>query len=109
MSHGSVAVPYRWDQCTIPHGTGAGPTEEASLLLANPPQTALRGDAPRRYLPVRSGTLRDAVAAPVSVDLSRPTAQAIGFAMRTSMNDGFDRSGAVPVAVKLITVLDQNQ
>jgi len=35
MAHGSVAVPYRWDQCTIPHGTGAGPTEEASLLLAN--------------------------------------------------------------------------
>jgi hypothetical protein len=43
MAHGLVAVPYRWDQCTIPHGTGAGPTEEASLLLANPPQTALMG------------------------------------------------------------------
>jgi len=74
------------------------------MLNLHAPLPALRGDGPRRYLPVRSGTLRDAVAAPVSVDLSRPTAQAIGFAMRTSMNDGFDRSGAVPVAVKLITV-----
>ena len=28
MAHGSVADPYRWDQCFIPRGTGAGPTEE---------------------------------------------------------------------------------
>jgi hypothetical protein len=21
-AHGSVAVPYRWDQCFMPHGTG---------------------------------------------------------------------------------------
>lgn len=27
MAHGSVAV-HRWDQCFIPHGIGAGPTEE---------------------------------------------------------------------------------
>ena len=25
---GPAAVPYRWDQCFLPHGTGAGPTEE---------------------------------------------------------------------------------
>jgi hypothetical protein len=28
MAHGSVAVPYCWDQCFVPHGTGAGLTEE---------------------------------------------------------------------------------
>jgi hypothetical protein len=27
MAHGSVAVPNRWDQCILPHGAGAGPTE----------------------------------------------------------------------------------
>lgn len=26
MAHGSVAVPYRWDQDFIPHGTGSGIT-----------------------------------------------------------------------------------
>src|ERR1035441_3832733 len=25
---GPAAVPYRWDQCILPHGAGAGPTEE---------------------------------------------------------------------------------
>jgi hypothetical protein len=28
MAHGSVAVPYCWDQCILPRGTGVGPTEE---------------------------------------------------------------------------------
>ena len=28
MAHGSAAVPYRWDQCVIPHGTGAGPARK---------------------------------------------------------------------------------
>src|ERR1035437_9554395 len=25
---GPAAVPYRWDQCILPHGAGAGPTGE---------------------------------------------------------------------------------
>jgi hypothetical protein len=60
MAHGSVAVPYRWDQCTIPHGTGAGPTEEASLLLANPPQTARVGQWMRGAIQVTCPVTRAA-------------------------------------------------
>jgi hypothetical protein len=46
MAHGSMSVPYRWDVCTIPLGTGAGLTEEGVCYWLTRLKQALRRHAP---------------------------------------------------------------
>jgi hypothetical protein len=42
-----VAVPYCWDQCFVPHGTGAGPTEEGVCCWLTRLKQALVGQVSR--------------------------------------------------------------
>jgi hypothetical protein len=57
MAHVSVAVPCRCDQCLIPHGTGAGPTEEGVCCWLTRLNRHL-GDGPELLLARLTGAFR---------------------------------------------------
>lgn len=97
-----MAVPYRWDQCFMPHAHRRWPHPGRSLLLANPPQAGTMGAPCGPQRSARSGVPIEAQIAEQGAPLAQcdcirritGAAQTVGGSVRVGCRDaGARQSG----------------